>query len=245
LGHETARRLAQAFAPRPCTQLAAEFTAACSAHGAIPAERRLNGQPWTGLLLLAAVACICNERVTERHTRDTARMLNRTCTPPCAGCHEHAPVTTHERYRPPFVISSSLMRTRARMKRVPFALLHFASVALAAAIVLGPRAGLAQTAAAVRPGLPATDPNGESVQLPSDSDRIAAQFGKGVTFQSKGGDFHLQLRGRVQVRFGSELPEGGEATNEMIIRRARLALSGRFFDAWELYVQLGLSNQDN
>lgn len=137
------------------------------------------------------------------------------------------------------------MRKRARMKRVPFALLHFASVALAAAIVLGPRAGLAQTAAAVGPGLPATDPNGESVQLPSDSDRIAAQFGKGVTFQSKGGDFHLQLRGRVQVRFGSELPEGGEATNEMIIRRARLALSGRFFDAWELYVQLGLSNQDN
>jgi phosphate-selective porin OprO and OprP len=33
--------------------------------------------------------------------------------------------------------------------------------------------------------------------------------------------------------------------NEMIIRRARLMFLGRFLDAWELYLQLGFSNQDN
>lgn len=98
---------------------------------------------------------------------------------------------------------------------------------------------------AINPGLPTTDPNGDPVHPPAAEDHIEAKFGKGVTFQSGAGDLRLQLRGRIQPRFTSSIPEGGDATNEMIIRRARLAFNGRFLDAWELYLQLGLSNQDN
>jgi phosphate-selective porin OprO and OprP len=98
---------------------------------------------------------------------------------------------------------------------------------------------------AVNPGLPKTDPNGDEVVPPASKDFIEAKFGKGVTFQAADGAFKLQLRGRIQPRFTSSIPEGGDAVNEFIIRRARLAFNGRFLDAWELYLQLGLSNQDN
>jgi len=100
-------------------------------------------------------------------------------------------------------------------------------------------------ARAVNPGLPATDPNGDPVATPTHDDFIEAKFGKGVTFQAAAGDLKLQLRGRIQPRFTSTIPEDGDAINEMIIRRARLAFNGRFLDAWELYLQLGFSVQDN
>jgi len=98
---------------------------------------------------------------------------------------------------------------------------------------------------AVNPGLPATDPNGDLVATPVSDDYIEAKFGKGVTFQSGERDLRLQLRGRIQPRFTTSVPEGGDVMNEMIIRRARLAFNGRFLDAWELYLQLGFSVQDN
>lgn len=98
---------------------------------------------------------------------------------------------------------------------------------------------------AVHPGLPAADPNGDPITLPSSGDRIEAKFGKGVTFVSDEGDLRLQLRGRIQPRFTSVVTDGQSTLNELIIRRARLAFLGRFMDSWELYLQLGFSNQDN
>lgn len=106
-------------------------------------------------------------------------------------------------------------------------------------------AGASASTPAVNPGLPTTDPNGDPVATPETEDHIEAKFGKGVTFQSGTGDLRLQLRGRIQPRFTTSYPEGADPVNEMIIRRARLAFNGRFLDAWELYLQLGFSVQDN
>lgn len=93
--------------------------------------------------------------------------------------------------------------------------------------------------------MPASDPNGDPVTEAPQGDRIEAKFGKGVTFHSDAGNLRLQLRGRIQPRFTSAVTDGESAINEMIIRRARLMFLGRFLDAWELYLQLGFSVQDN
>lgn len=118
-------------------------------------------------------------------------------------------------------------------------------VALASAL---PNEALAQTvvpAPEFRPGLPSSDPNGDPVAPLPPGDRIDAGFGQGVAFHSEENDLRLQLRGRIQPRFAS-VTTGAEPTiNEFVIRRARLMFLGRFKESWELYLQLGFSDQDN
>lgn len=100
-------------------------------------------------------------------------------------------------------------------------------------------------ATAPRSKLSAYDPNGDLVLPTKHGDYLEAGFGRGITLHAEKGDTHLQIRGRIQPRYSFTDENGSQAVNEFIIRRARLAFMGRFLDSWELYLQLGFSNQDN
>lgn len=93
------------------------------------------------------------------------------------------------------------------------------------------------------------------MEPPETKDHVEMKFGHGVVFQSGDGSFRLQVRGRIQPRFESsttsdtaspsDAASSVETVNGFSVRRARVMFVGRFLDAWELYLQLGFSNQDN
>jgi hypothetical protein len=82
---------------------------------------------------------------------------------------------------------------------------------------------------------------------------VTAGLGQGVQFHTQDGRFSLRLRARIQARFTTltarENPETGEVTGpasqEFMIRRQRLVLSGHAWSkALKYYVQYGFSNLD-
>jgi hypothetical protein len=76
--------------------------------------------------------------------------------------------------------------------------------------------------------------------------QLTVRPGHGLTARTADDRFSLNLRGRVQVRDALTIPGGGgDAGNELSIRRMRLTLGGHVFSRDIQYsVQLGLSNQD-
>lgn len=98
------------------------------------------------------------------------------------------------------------------------------------------------------PGLPASNPASTPVAASNESSiRMNYQFGKGLSISSGDEQFKLVLRGRMQFRAQASggAPGKGVVATEMMIRRARVVLSGHAFSKHLQYtIQLGFAFQD-